>query len=159
MEQVQKEAGFRYIVRVVNTDLDGNKNIASALRKIKGVDFSFANAVCALSSVDRSKKTGLLTDEEVRRLDLNIRDAVNLMPSWMLNRRRDVEDGSDKHLLGADLSYAADNDIKFMKKIRTYRGVRHGMGLPVRGQRTRSNFRRNKGKVLGVVKKKVRKAG
>jgi small subunit ribosomal protein S13 len=46
-----------------------------------------------------------------------------------------------------------------MKKIRSYRGVRHGIGLPVRGQRTKSNFRRNKGKVsLGVAKKETTKA-
>ena len=45
-----------------------------------------------------------------------------------------------------------------MKKIRSYRGVRHGIGLPVRGQRTKSNFRKNKGKVsLGVAKKAAAK--
>ena len=47
-----------------------------------------------------------------------------------------------------------------MKKIRSYRGVRHGVGLPVRGQRTKSNFRRNKGKAsLGVKKKENVKSG
>ena len=59
------------------------------------------------------------------------------------------------NFLQDDLSFAEENDIKMMKKIRSYRGVRHGMGLPVRGQRTKSNFRKNKGKVsLGVIKKK-----
>jgi small subunit ribosomal protein S13 len=46
-----------------------------------------------------------------------------------------------------------------MKRIRSYKGVRHSLGLPVRGQRTRSNFRKNKGKVLGVKRKEGAKAG
>ncbi|MBI3052165.1 30S ribosomal protein S13 [Candidatus Woesearchaeota archaeon] len=152
---MDEKENFRYLVRVANTDLDGNKQIAAALRKIKGVSYSFAAAVCSLSSVDRMKKAGILTDEEVKSLEMNIRNAPELMPAWMLNRRKDVEDGLNKHLLTTDLAYSLENDVKLMKKIRSYRGIRHGMGAPVRGQRTRSNFRRNKGKVLGVVKKKV----
>ncbi len=152
---MDEKENFRYLVRVANTDLDGNKQVAAALRKIKGVSYSFAAAVCSLSSVDRMKKAGILTDEEVKSLEMNIRNAPELMPAWMLNRRKDVDDGLNKHLLTTDLAYSLENDIKLMKKIRSYRGIRHGMAAPVRGQRTRSNFRRNKGKVLGVVKKKV----
>ena len=73
----------------------------------------------------------------------------------MLNRRNDPEDGSDKHLLSSDLKFTVENDIKMMKKIKCYKGVRHSLGQPVRGQRTKSNFRRNKGKVMGVVRKAV----
>ena len=46
-----------------------------------------------------------------------------------------------------------------MKKIKSYRDIRHALGLPVRGQRTKSNFRKNKGKVLGVRRKEGVKAG
>ena len=75
-------------------------------------------------------------------------------PSWILNRRKNYEDGKDYHIITGNLSFAEENDVKKLKKIRSYRGVRHGMGLPVRGQRTKSNFRRNKGKgSLGVKKK------
>ena len=139
----------------MNTDLDGNKQIGSALRKIKGISYTFANALCVLASVEKSKKAGILTDDEIKRIEMNIMNAPELMPKWMLNRRKDLEDGIDKHLLTTDLTYALENDVKLMKKVRSYRGIRHGMGAPVRGQRTRSNFRRNKGKVLGVVKKKT----
>ena len=53
-----------------------------------------------------------------------------------------------------DLDFTVDNDLKRMKMIKCYRGMRHAFGLPVRGQRTKSNFRKNKGKAsLGVVKK------
>ena len=66
------------------------------------------------------------------------------------------------------LNQAVDDDLilsnpahnlgtKFMKKIKSYRGIRHMFGLPVRGQRTRSNFRPNKGKVQGVKRGKAGK--
>ncbi|MBI3033531.1 30S ribosomal protein S13 [Candidatus Woesearchaeota archaeon] len=154
-KKIQEDKDFRYLVRIVNTDLDGNKQIAAALRRIKGVSYSFANSICVLSGIDRQRKTGYLNDDEVKRLESNIRNSVSVLPSWMLNRRKDAEDGVDKHLLTTDLDYAIENDIKLMKKIRSYKGIRHGMAAPVRGQRTRSNFRRNKGKVMGVVKSKV----
>ena len=71
-----------------------------------------------------------------------------------------AEDGKDFHLLTGNLSFAEENDVKRLKKIRSYRGIRHGQGLPVRGQKTKANFRKNKGKVsLGVAKKSSSKAG
>lgn len=149
------EKDFRHLVRIVDTDLDGRKQVISALRKIKGVSHSFANAVCVLSNVSRNAKTGNLSDDEVKRIDSALRGAAKTMPVWMLNRRKDYETGEDLHLFSTDYDFAVDSDIRLMKKVRSYRGVRHGMGAPVRGQRTRSNFRRNKGKVMGVVKKKV----
>ncbi len=154
MEQEQTQAQFRHIVRIANTDLDGNRRIGDAIRKIKGVGFSFASAVCQLAKIDGSKKAGNLLPEEVKRVDEAIATASKTVPVWMLNRRKDMEDGTDKHLIGADITFAQESDIRFMKQIRSYKGVRHTMGAPVRGQRTRSNFRRNKGKVIGVIKKK-----
>ena len=68
----------------------------------------------------------------------------------MVNRRNDYDTGQNKHLLTGDLQFTVENDIKMMKKMKCYKGVRHILGQPVRGQRTRSNFRRNKGKVMGV---------
>ncbi len=154
MEQEQTQAQFRHIVRIANTDLDGNRRIGDAIRKIKGIGFSFASAVCQLAKIDGSKKAGNLLPEEVKRIDEAIATASKTVPVWMLNRRKDLEDGTDKHFIGADLTFAQESDIRFMKQIRSYKGVRHTMGAPVRGQRTRSNFRRNKGKVIGVIKKK-----
>lgn len=158
--QVKEDKKFKYFVRIANTDLEGNKQIANALKKIKGIGFMFSNVVCNLAGVDKTVKTGYLKEEDVKKLD----DVVNNpskynIPNWMLNRRKNYEDGKDYHLITGNLSFAEENDIKGMKKIRSYRGVRHGLGLPVRGQRTKSNFRRNKGKVsLGVKKKDTSKA-
>jgi len=158
--QDKKDDNFKYFVRIVNTDLDGNKNIGSALRKIKGVSFMFSNMLCSLAGVDKMAKAGYLKDEEVKKLDDVLNNISNYnVPSWMLNRRKNFEDGKDYHIVTGNLSFAEENDIKRMKKIRSYRGVRHGIGLPVRGQRTKSNFRKNKGKAsLGVAKKQEPKA-
>ena len=155
---VEKE--FKHFVRIANTDLDGNKQIAYALRKIKGVGFQFANIICGLAGVDNKKKTGYLDEKDIAKLNEVTKDPSKFgAPSWVLNRRKNYEDNVDKHLITADLDFTKDNDIKRMKKIKSYRGVRHMFGLPVRGQRTKSNFRRNKGKVTGVKKSKASKAG
>jgi small subunit ribosomal protein S13 len=63
------------------------------------------------------------------------------------------------HIITTDLAFIKDNDIKMMKKIRCYRGVRHIRGLPVRGQNTRSKFRKNKGKAMGVKRRAGAKTG
>ncbi len=153
MEDTKKD--FKHIVRIANTDLKGERNIEIALRSIKGVDFMFANMVCVMSDIDRNKKTGDLNADEIKKLNEIISDPLKHgAPLWMLNRRKDYQDGKMKHITSADLTFTQDNDIKRMKKIRSYRGVRHSVGLPVRGQRTKANFRKNKGKVhLGVKKK------
>jgi small subunit ribosomal protein S13 len=140
--------------------LQGNKNIGYALRNIKGVGFQLANAVCRIANIDALKKVGELSDEEIERLDKVVKSPLEFgMPIWMANRRKDYDDGKNKHIITTDLIFAKDNDIKRMKKIKSYRGVRHTFGLPVRGQKTRSNFRKSKGKVLGVKRKAGSRAG
>lgn len=151
---------IRHLVRIANTDLDGSKPVYYALTKIKGVNYMFSNFVTAASKVDKYKKAGLLSDAEVRRLEDAVKNPLALNPpAWLLNRRKDTESGRDIHVIGSDLDFAKDTDIKTMKKIKSYRGVRHILGLPVRGQRTKSNFRKNKGKVMGVKRKPGAKAG
>ncbi len=154
------EKEFRHLVRISNTDLDGNKQIVYALGKIKGVGFQFANMLCTLANISKAKITGDLSDEEIKKLDMLIKDPAKAgSPVWMLNRRRTYEEDSNQHLVTGDLAFAIDNDLKRMKMIKCFRGVRHILGLPVRGQRTKSNFRKNKGKVKGVVKRAGTKPG
>ena len=153
MAEESKE--FKHILRVVNTDLDGGKPVVHALKKIKGVSFMFANLVCNVAGVDKTKKVGYLSDSETQKIEeVIVNPAKFNVPVWMLNRRKDYESGEDKHLLGSDLNFQNDNDIKRLKMIKAYKGMRHAAGLPVRGQKTKSNFRRNKGKGLGVKRKK-----
>ncbi|MFH0936484.1 MAG: 30S ribosomal protein S13 [Candidatus Woesearchaeota archaeon] len=79
------------------------------------------------------------------------------IPSWLKNRRKDYETGQDEHITGTDLKFKKDTDIKRMRKIKTYRGMRHSYGLPVRGQRTKGHFRH--GATVGVKKAKAAKMG
>ncbi|MBI2655469.1 30S ribosomal protein S13 [Candidatus Woesearchaeota archaeon] len=156
----EEKQELKYFVRIANTDLDGNKAIGNALIKIKGISFMLSNAICRAAAIDPAKKTGYLNDNEVSRIDEAIKEPSKFrVPPWLFNRRKDPEDNADKHLIGSGLTFTQDNDIKMMKKIKSYKGIRHMLGLPVRGQRTRSNFRKNKGKVLGVKRKEKSKAG
>lgn len=156
LEGITGMAEFQHIVRVVNTDLKGEKQIGSALRQIRGVGFMYAHMTCLLAGIDQRKRAGDLSEEEVKKIDDVLRNPLkHEVPAWMLNRRRDYETNEDKHLLATDIKFVQENDIKRLKKIRSYRGIRHSYGLPVRGQRTRSNFRRNKGKVMGVQRSKA----
>jgi len=158
-EQQNKEKDdFKYFIRIANTDLDGKKHIIRALTKIKGVGIMFSNAVCNLAGIDKESKTGYLKDDQVKKLDTVLSDLKKAkLPSWMLNTRKGYEDGEDNHVLTGDLKFKKENDIKRLQKIRSYKGIRHGVGLPLRGQRTKSNFRKNKGKgSLGVKKKSIK---
>jgi small subunit ribosomal protein S13 len=156
--QMEEDKDFRYLVRIMNTDLKGQKQILYALTKIKGINFMFSNAVCRRARVPLNKKAGYLTEEEVKALEAVITNPSKAgIPSWMFNRRKDYDTGVTQHLLSNSLDFAHEMDIKRMKKTKSYKGLRHQWGQPVRGQRTKSNFRKNKGKVtLGVVKKKIK---
>lgn len=150
------DPNFKHIVRVANVDLPGNKQIRFALTNIKGLGINFADVICAVTGVDKQAKTGFLSDENIQQLNKAVLDPAGYgIPSWFFNRKKDYETGEDKHLLTGTLTFVRENDLKRLKKIKTLRGVRHQKGLPVRGQRTKSHFRKNKGKVVGVAKKKL----
>ena len=142
---------FQHIIRVANTDLIGGKSCLQALRKIKGVGFMMANALCVHTSIDENKKAGDLTADEIKKIEDILKDP-KVLPAWMLNRRKDYESGEDKHVINAELKLSREFDIKRLQLIKSYRGLRHAWGLPVRGQKTRSNFR--KGSAIGVKKSK-----
>ncbi|MEM0231026.1 MAG: 30S ribosomal protein S13 [Candidatus Woesearchaeota archaeon] len=160
MEKEQKhQENFKHIVRIANTDINGNKKVVNGLRKIKGLSFMMINAVCQVAGVDPYAQIGTLSDEQLKKIDDSIRSPARYgIPSWLFNRRKDYESGEDMHLIGNDLKYVQENDIKRLRMIKTYRGQRLPLGLTVRGQRTKSHFRKNKGKVVGVIKSKAAKA-
>jgi len=153
-------AEFRHIVRIANTDLSGEKPLYMALKKIKGVGFMYANLVCHLSGVDKYAKVGNLSPSDVDKVKHVLEKPQEYpIPAWMKNRRKDYEDGTDKHFVDTDLALVKEDDVKRLKKIKAYRGFRHAYGLPGRGQRTKSKHRRNKGRGLGVSKRKGAKSG
>ncbi len=152
------EEEFKYIVRISGTDVDGKKKVPYGLTSIKGIGSRVAKVVCRLAKVDPNKKAGYLTDEEAGKLEDVVKQVdKNNVPEWLMNRRRDPSSGEDHHLISSELIMSLRDDVNRLKKIRSYRGIRHERGLPVRGQRTRSCFR--KGTAVGVSRKKVIQAG
>lgn len=148
---------LRGIVRIAGTDLKGEDQLYTSLQRIKGVGGSLANAICRVHNLDRNRKVGTLTTQEIKKIEETLKNPTKFgIPSWLLNRRKDTETGEDKHLVGAELRFVQEEDIKRMIRIKCYKGVRHMLGLPVRGQRTRSSFR--KGRTVGVVRKKAKPA-
>jgi small subunit ribosomal protein S13 len=95
---------------------------------------------------------GKLDDESVGRIANAVDTYTEQVPDWMVNRPKDVYTGEIRHLLGNDLTMMNDDDVNRMRKMRSYRGIRHETGQKVRGQRTKSTGRT--GTTVGVKRKK-----
>lgn len=154
--QVAADANFRQLVRVSGVVLDGNKTILRVLPTISGIGHNTGVALLKSMGIKSDVKLGSLTEEEVAKLEEGIKTMSNKIPVWMQNRRRDYETGANLHLTGSELEIAQREDITRHKRIKSYKGIRHIMGLPVRGQRTRTSFRT--GTALGVSRKKTAQA-
>jgi len=137
------------ILRILETDIEGSMRIYPGLTKIKGVSWSFSNAICNFFKIDKRKKIEELSEKEIKEIEDFIKNPK--VPKFLLNRRKDLESGKNMHYFGSDLDLRKEFDIKRLRKIRVYKGLRHALGLPVRGQKTRSHFRKNK--TIGVAKK------
>jgi small subunit ribosomal protein S13 len=149
--------GVRGLVRVAEVDLAGEKKIPNALLKIKGVGQSLANAIPQAAGLDSNLMIGTLTDEQVARLEEVIKNPIKHgIPFHMVNRRRDPQSGENRHVVSSELALTLKSDVDLMKKTRSYKGIRHELGQPVRGQRTRSSFRT--GAMVGVAKGAARAA-
>ncbi len=147
------EEQFRYIVRIAGTDINGKLKLAYGLAEIKGIGYTTALAIARMLGLDPDKRIGFLTDEEIKRIEEAVKDLRSLgLPAWLYNRRKDYETGEDKHLIGAELLFHARRDIEREIRIGSWRGVRHRVGLKVRGQRTHTTGRL--GMTVGVTKKK-----
>jgi small subunit ribosomal protein S13 len=122
------------LARIAGVDLPKNKRIEIALTYIYGIGNSLAKALLMDSGVNPDTRVFNLTEQEVYK----IQDAI-------LKRGLKVE---------GDLRKEVSQDIKRLMDIGCYRGLRHRKGLPVRGQRTRSNARTRKGpkKTVGAKK-------
>ena len=145
---------FKHIVRIEGVDLDGNKKVELALTGLRGVGMNFSRSIVRVSGIDPNTKLGDLDDASIEKIKEILENPKKFnIPVWMLNRRKDYETGEDKHVFESELAMVKREDINRLKKIRAYRGIRHELGLPVRGQRTKSSFRT--GRALGVRRKKA----
>ena len=149
---------LKQLVRLIGSDIPGSRPVYAALRKGKGVSYHMSQVVCMTLGIPKQTKIGALSDVELKQVEDLLRNPLkHHIPPWLLNRRKDYDTGEDKHLLSTDIKFRTEFDIKRLKKIRSYRGMRHAFGQPSRGQRTRSHFR--KGKTVGVRKKGGAKKG
>ena len=139
-------SSFRHIIRIIGTDIDGNKRLDMGLTDISGVDIRLAHAVLHVAGMDQSSRVGFLSDRDVKKLEEIITDPVtNGIPNWLLNRQKDPQTGEDLHLLTARLKLKTKTDVDLMKKLKTYKGIRHAQGLKGRGPRTRTTGRTGRG--------------
>ena len=127
------------IVRIMQTDIPGNKKLIVGLTYIKGVSWSISNAICKILDINPDIRVGELDPVIIKK----IIDFLNnpKLPDFLMNRRNDFETGTSFHLITTGLDMKKEFDIRRLKKIRSYRGLRHALGQPTRGQRTRSHFR------------------
>ena len=123
----------------------------AALGDLRGVGDNFAQAVVSGARIDPKMRFGQLSESQVREIERVLTDTSALnVPQWAFNRKRDPESGETKQLIGSDLDLAVKADVDRERNVQSWRGVRHGLGLKVRGQRTRTTGR--KGKTVGVRK-------
>ncbi len=150
---VAKEAPTGRIIRILQTDIPGNKNVYSGLTRIKGVSWSISNAICIINKFDKSRKVETLTKDEIQKIEDTLKKYE--FPKFLFNRKNDFTTGEDSHIFGSDIKLNEELDIKRLKKIRSFRGWRHAYGQPTRGQSTKSHFRTNRKKGVGVKGKKT----
>ena len=148
-------AEIREVVRIARTDIDGTKPVAKALGSLQGVGEMYGNAVVeVLDEIDTTTKIGSLNDDDIDHIEEVVKSPSEYgIPGWLRNRRKDRETGDDLHLIGSDLELKEEFDIRRYKEIDSYRGWRHEIGLPVRGQKTKSSFR--SGSKIGVSRARL----
>eukprot|EP00906_Rhabdomonas_costata_P008674 RCo012324 len=144
---------FQHILRVLNTNIDGKRKVAYALRGIKGVGRRFAFVVCKKADIDLNRRAGTLSADEVSKLVAIMQNPTQFkIPEWFLNRQKDPRDGKSTQLISNFWEQRMREDLEKLKKMRCHRGLRHMWGLRVRGQHTKTTGRR--GRTVGVSKKK-----
>ena len=121
------------MARIAGVDIPNAKRVEIALTYIYGIGRKSANDILAKTGVDPDKRAKDLTEEEVAKL----RDEIENSYTVEGDLRRDVA-----------------LNIKNMVEINCYRGIRHRKGLPVRGQRTKTNARTRKGPAKTIANKK-----
>jgi len=148
----------RNIVRIVDTDLSGYYTIERALWKIKGLNTRLSKAIAKAFSKNSGIKynvyLGEIPADKDALLSAIVMNPIKYgIPEHLVNRQKDLYSGENKHVINADLDFTKREDVQRLSKIKARRGLRHIAGLPVRGRKTKSNFRR-KGGAVGVEKKK-----
>ena len=122
------------MARVVGVDIPDNKRIDVSLRYIYGIGATYANEIIEKLKLNPATRAKDLTQDQIAQLNSFI---------------------SSSYVVEGDLRRQVQNNIKRLVGVHCYRGIRHRLGLPVRGQRTRTNARTRKGPRKTVAGKKV----
>jgi len=117
------------MARIAGVNIPDNKHIEYALSYINGVGVSLGKKICKQANVKTGVKVSVLSERDLEKI-------------------REVIDKNYK--VEGDLKMEVSQNIKRLKEIGTYRGIRHMRNLPVRGQRTRTNARTKRGKKVTV---------
>ena len=149
---MSEDPNFKYIIRIANSDVSGEERLGFALTSIRGVGPRISNAIIQKLKLNPNELAGKLTDQNVEEIENAIGNISEFVPTWLLNRQKDYDTGENIHPVSVDLKMVHDDDLNRMKKVKSYKGIRHASGHKVRGQRTYSNGRR--GLALGVSRKK-----
>merc|ERR1712038_1560319 len=136
---------FQHILRVMNTNIDGKRNIMFAMTAIKGIGRRYANIVLKKADIDLKKRAGELSEEEIDKIVTIMQNPRQYkIPDWFLNRQKDIKDGKTGQMMSNFLDNKLREDLERLKKIRAHRGLRHYWGLRVRGQPTKTTGRRGR---------------
>ena len=121
--------------RIAGHDIPDSKKIAFSLRYIYGVGPKIANEIVKKCKINPDKRAKELTSEEINKIQVIL----------------------DDYLIEGDLRREISDNLARLKRIHCYRGLRHIVGLPVRGQRTRSNARTKRGvrRTIGALSKEA----
>lgn len=149
---------LRGIVRIAGKDIKGDVPVSRAITKVKGMGLAMGTAVAKAVfkelAMPESALIGELSEQQMQKLEHVMTHPTEYgVPSFMLNRRKDVSFGDDRHLISTDLMFTVSQDIEREKGVYTWRGYRHAYGQKVRGQRTRTTGRT--GMTVGVLRKSV----
>lgn len=120
--------------RVIGIDIPDKKRLEVSLTYIFGVGRAVANQIIEKLGLDKDMRASELNEDQIARLNAIL---------------------ASEYMVEGDLRRQIQNNIKRLIGIHCYRGMRHRLGLPVRGQRTRTNARTRKGKRKTVANKKI----
>ena len=119
--------------RIIGVDIPGNKRLEIALTYIFGIGLSLSKEIIAKLSLNPDLRSKDLSDDDIAHINALLQG---------------------EYVVEGDLRRKVSNDIKRLISIHSYRGLRHRMGMPVRGQRTSTNARTRKGKKRTIAGKR-----
>jgi len=132
-----QSSNFQFILRILNTNVDGRRKVQYALTAIPGVGRRISNIICKKAGIDLTKRAGELSADEIEKVVAILSAPQNFkIPEWMLNRQKDKVDGKSSMLVSNQVYTKLREDLENLKKVRAHRGLRHYWCLKVRGQHT-----------------------